>query len=406
MGVICSLGHHLDEFWRNILAGKSGVSFLEGVDVSRQSVHIGAQVRDFTLDEELLEGKNQARYDRFIHFALHATQGALNHAGLRIGKDYPAHRVGAIMGVGMGGFPHIEKNYDAFLKRGHRGISPFFIPSIIPNMTTGLMSLAFAFRGPSFAVSSACASSGHALGLASREIALGLQDAMISGGAEGVLSQLSYGGFTNMKALAKGRDAPAKASRPFDKQRNGFVMAEGAGVLILENYEKAKARGATILAEFLGQGSGCDAHHVTAPHPEGEGAARCMEDALSDAGISAGAIDYVNAHATSTPLGDTCEIKAIKKVFGRDAKNMSVSSTKSMTGHLLGAASGVESVICVKALETGTLPPTINLDNLDPNCDGVSHVVGKAKKASIEYALNNSFGFGGTNSSLIFKKGP
>ena len=356
MGVICSLGHHLDEFWGNIVAGKSGVSAVKGVDLSRQSVRLGAEVGDFALDEKLLDVKNQGRYDRFLHFALHAAHQALEHAGPIIGRDYPPERVGAIMGVGMGGFPHMEKNYDAFLRRGHRGISPFFVPSVIPSMATGLMSLAFDLRGPNFAVSSACSSAGHALALASREIALGHHDAMVSGGTEGVLSQLSYGGFTNMKALSRWEGDPARASRPFDRDRDGFVMAEGAGVLVLEHYGKAQARGASILAELVGQGASCDAHHVTAPHPEGEGAARCMQAALDDAGICAEEVGHINAHATSTPTGDACEVKAIGCVFGPHAKKVFVSSTKSHDGHLLGAASAVESIICVKALETGILP--------------------------------------------------
>ena len=404
MGVISPLGRHLDEVWNNLVAGSSGITTVEGFDLSGQCVQIGGEVKNFVLDDNLMKLKDQSRYDRFIHFSLHATRDALSQAGITIGENYAPERVGSIIGVGMGGLPYVEKSYERFLEKGQRGVSPFFVPAIIPNMTTGLMSLAFGFKGPHFSVSSACASAGHALSLAYNEIFWGKQDIMISGGSESVLSNLPYGGFTNMKALSRGPGNPSEVCRPFDKDRSGLVMAEGAGILILENYEMALSRKAMIFAELVGHGASGDAHHITAPHPKGEGAISCMKLALTHAQISPEQVDYINAHGTSTLVGDACEILAIKEVFRDHAKHIKVSSTKSMTGHLLGAAGGIESIACVQALHTGILPPTINLDNLDSSCEGVDHVAKTSQKAPIQYALNNSFGFGGTNSSVLFKK--
>jgi len=403
IGAICGLGNDINTIWANAIEGKSGVSNLEHTpNVANLPVGFGGEVKNFSIAEHLLAAKEAARYDKFIHFTLHATEEALKQAGLLNNTVYPHERMGSIMGVGMGGFPIIEETHKTYMEKGPRRVSPFFIPGIIPNMSTGMASIAFNLKGVNYSISSACASAGHALSAAAFEIMLGRQDVMVSGGAESVLCDLPISGFASMKALSKRADAPAKASRPWDKDRDGFVIGEGAGIIILENFEKAKARGATILAEVVGHGSTSDAFHITAPHEDGEGASRCMRQSLDQAGIHPEAVGYINAHGTSTPLGDIAETKAVKKTFGDHAYKLNVSSTKSMTGHLLGAAGGLESIFCILALKNGIIPPTINLDNQDPECD-LNYTANVAKKISIEYALNNSFGFGGTNSSLIFK---
>ncbi len=405
MGAICGLGSSVAEIWANALAGKSGVSGIEQIDASTLPVRFAGEVKKLELSEECLPGKDQGKFDRFNLLALHAAWEAFQHAGLT--KDHPPYersRMGAIVGVGMGGFPFIEKGAEVFRTRGARRISPFFIPAVIPNMAAGLISIQLKLEGPNYAISSACASSAHALGAAAQEIMLGHQDLMISGGAESVLSHVPISGFASMKALSTRNDEPAKASRPFDQGRDGFVMGEGSGILVLENYEKAQARGAKIYAEIVGQGATGDAYHITAPHPEGLGALACLKLALANANLPPEAIDYINAHGTSTPLGDIGETKAIKAAFGDHAYKVAISSTKSMTGHLLGAAGGLETIFCVQALVTGMIPPTINLENPDPQCD-LDYTPLKAVKKDPQYALNNSFGFGGTNSVLILKKG-
>jgi len=405
MGAICGLGNSLPEIWQNVLAGKSGISPIEQLDVSMLPVRFAGEVKNLTLDEACLPGKDQGKFDRFNILALHAAWEAFQNAGLEKGRPpYDPLRMGVILGVGMGGFPFIEKGRETFRERGARRVSPFFIPAVIPNMAAGLISIQLNLQGPNYSISSACASSGHAIGAAALEIMLGHQDLMITGGAESVLSHLPIAGFASMKALSTRNDEPTKASRPFDKDRDGFVMGEGSGVLILENYAKAKARGATILAEIVGQGATSDAHHITAPHPEGIGALACLKLALANAQLAPEAIDYINAHGTSTPLGDIGETKAIKQAFGDHAYKLAVSSTKSMTGHLLGAAGGLETIFCAMALKTGMIPPTINLENQDPQCD-LDYTPLKPVKRDPQYALNNSFGFGGTNSVLILKKG-
>jgi 3-oxoacyl-[acyl-carrier-protein] synthase II len=402
MGAICGLGHSLDEVWANAIAGRSGITKLERQNTEGWPVTFGGEVKNFKLSPELMDLKDQDRFDLFNQFALHSTHEALQQSCL-LNANYAPEKIGIILGTGLGGFPHIETNYKIFLEKGPRRVSPFFIPSVIPNMPEGLISIKWGFKGINFAVASACASSAHAIGLAATEIMLGRQDAMITGGTEAVITGYTISGFASMKALSKRNDEPHRASRPYDLDRDGFVMGEGAGIIILENYEKAQARGATIIAEVVGFGASSDAHHITAPHPEGSGALLCMEQTLESSGVKKEEVGYVNAHGTSTPLGDIAETQAIKKVFGKHAYNLSVSSTKSMTGHLLGAAGGLESIFCIKALETGILPPTINLENQDPQCD-LDYVSNKAKKKDILYALNNSFGFGGTNSSTLFKK--
>lgn len=404
MGALCGLGHDLNTVWKNIIEGKPGISKMENSPCDFESfpVKIAGEVKNFKIDEGLLSEKDNERYDQFIAFALHSAHEAYKHSGLLDNTPYPSEKIGSIIGTGMGGMPYMEKNYETFKAKGYRRVSPFFIPAIIPNMAPGIISLKLGIKGVNYSINSACASAGHAITAAAQEIMLGRQDAMVTGGVESCLSNLPISGFINMKALSKTED-PNTASKPFDKDRNGFVIGEGAGILVLENLEKAKARGATIYAELVGFGSTSDAHHITAPHPEGEGAGRCIELAINDAGIDPEDIGYVNAHGTSTPLGDQAETKALKNTFGRHAKNLKVSSTKSMTGHLLGAAGGIETIFCAMALHEGIIPPTINLNNPDPECD-LDYVANTAQKEQVEYALNNSFGFGGTNSSLILKR--
>lgn len=402
MGAICGLGNSLDEVWKNALAGKSGITTLERQSTEGWPVTFGGEIKNFKLNESLMSLKDQDRFDLFNQYALHSADEAIKQSGLLEAKYAPA-KIGTIFGTGLGGFPHIEANYRIFLEKGARRVSPFFIPSVIPNMPEGLISIHYGFQGINFAVASACASSAHAIGLAASEIMMGRQDAMITGGTEGVITGYTIAGFASMKALSKRNDEPGRASRPYDLGRDGFVMGEGAGILVLENYDKAVARGARIIAEVMGFGASSDAYHITAPHPEGTGALLCMQQTMELSGVKIEEVGYVNAHGTSTPLGDIAETQAIKKVFGDHAYKMNVSSTKSMTGHLLGAAGGLESIFCIKALETGMLPPTINLENQDPQCD-LDYVANVAKKKDIMYALNNSFGFGGTNSSTLFKK--
>ena len=402
MGAICGLGNSLDEVWKNALSGKSGITTLERQVTEGWPVTFGGEVKNFKLDESLMSLKDQDRFDLFNQYALHSADEAIKQSGLLEAKYAPG-KIGTIFGTGLGGFPHIEANFRVFLEKGPRRVSPFFIPSVIPNMPEGLVSIHYGFQGINFAVASACASSAHAIGLAASEIMMGRQDAMITGGTEGVITGYTIAGFASMKALSKRNDEPHRASRPYDIARDGFVMGEGAGILVLENYDKAVARGARIIAEVMSFGASSDAYHITAPHPEGSGALLCMEQTMELSGVRKEEVGYVNAHGTSTPLGDVAETQAIKKVFGAHAYNLNVSSTKSMTGHLLGAAGGLESIFCIKALETGMLPPTINLENQDPLCD-LDYVANQPKKKDIIYALNNSFGFGGTNSSTLFKK--
>lgn len=407
MGMINGLGHGLNEVWSNAIEGKSGISLIENYNTEQLATKIAGEVKNFTIAPHILDEKEASRYDRFIHFAVHSSYEALNHAGLLTDHNnnhkYDPHKMGCILGVGIGGFPEIEKTAAVMFDKGPRRVSPFFIPAIIPNMTSGLISIRFDLKGLNYTISSACASAAHAITAACYEIMNGRQDVMITGGSEAAICGLGMSGFINMKALSKRNDEPSKASCPFDTARDGFVMGEGAGILVLENYDKAVARGATIYGEIVGHGATSDAHHITAPHPEGEGAFNCMKMAVEDAGINFNEVGYVNAHGTSTPLGDIGETKAIKKTFGDHAYNLYVSSTKSMTGHLLGAAGGIETIFCTMALHTGIIPPTINLINQDPECD-LNYVPNKAIKADLKYALNNSFGFGGTNSSLVIKK--
>ncbi len=403
MGAICGLGHDLETIWTNAVNGKSGISKIENQYTNEDlTVNIGGEVKNFSISEDVLDPREVSRNDRFIHFALQATHEALINSQALTSNNYDLNRVGSIIGVGMGGFPLIQEGTQNFYEKGPRRVSPFFIPSIIPNMATGMVSLKHGIKGVNYTIASACASGAHAISAAAFEIMAGRHDVMITGGAESTFCNMGLQGFINMKALSRSVDTPEKASRPFDIDRNGFVMGEGSGILILENYEKAKARGAIIYGEIVGHGSSSDAHHITAPHPEGIGAAQCMKNAIESAGIGPEQIGYVNAHGTSTPLGDIAETKALKETFGNHAQNLHVSSTKSMTGHLLGAAGGIETVFSTLALYKKVIPPTINLDNQDPECD-LNYTPNKANEVEVEYALNNSFGFGGTNASVIIK---
>ena len=404
MGAVGPNGSSVKTNWDSVLGGRSGIASIEQCETSDIPVNIAGEVKNFQLSESTLPLKEQSRFDRFTLFSVKATDEALGDAKLEEGHGYPPHRMGCIFGVGMGGFPVIESNYRALFNKGPRRVSPFMVPAIIPNMASGLQSIITQFQGLNYTIASACASASHAIGTAALEIKSGKQDVIITGGTESAISRISLAGFTNMKALSRWNDRPDKASRPFDRQRNGFVMGEGAGVLILEALETALRRGAHIYAELLGNGYSSDAYHITAPHPEGKGAALAMNSALEYAQIKPEQIDYINAHGTSTPQGDIVECTAIKKVFKEHFRRPHISSTKSMTGHLLGASGGIESIFCIMALKTGKIPPTINLDEPDPDCDDLNHVPNKFVEADIQYTLNNSFGFGGTNSSLIFKR--
>jgi 3-oxoacyl-[acyl-carrier-protein] synthase II len=403
MAALCGLGHDLKTVWSALTNGTPGISLIENTDVKEMAVQIAGEVKNFKLSTDLLEEREQARYDKFLHYSLHSGVEAFRDAGLENNNPYEAFDMGCILGVGMGGFPEIERTHKTFLEKGARRVSPFFIPGIIPNMSSGLLSIRLSLQGLNYTISSACASSAHSISAAAYEIANGRQKVMLTGGVESVISYLPLSGFSSMKALSRRNDEPAKASCPFDIARDGFVMGEGAGFLILEDYDLAIKRGARIYAEVLGHGASSDAYHITAPHPDGEGASRCMSMAVKNAGITPDKIGYINAHGTSTPLGDIGETKAIKKTFGDHAYKLNVSSTKSMTGHLLGGAGGLESVFCAMALHTGIIPPTINLHNQDPECD-LNYTANEAQQKQVEYALNNSFGFGGTNSSLVLKR--
>jgi 3-oxoacyl-[acyl-carrier-protein] synthase II len=403
MGLLCGVGNTAPQIWEGLLAGKSGMAEITAFDLTGHSVRIAAEVKDF--DPHMFVEKKEARkMGRFIHFAMAAAQEAMQHSGLKV-TDENAENVGVHIGSGIGGFDVIEREHSAMLAGGPRKISPFFIPATIINLAAGHVSIKYGAKGPNEATATACTSSAHSIGDAFRIIQRGDADAMIAGGAEAAITPLSVGGFAAMKALSTRNDDPTHACRPFDKDRDGFVCGEGAGILVLEELEFAQARGANILAEVIGYGMSGDAYHMTGMAPEGDGCRRAMQAALRVAGISPDKIDYVNAHATSTPVGDSLESKAIENVFGERALNheLLVSSTKSMTGHLLGGAGGLEAGITIMAMMNQIAPPTMNLDNVDPACR-LNYVPNKPQQAKIDYALSNSFGFGGTNGSLVFKR--
>jgi len=400
LGAVTPLGIGIEETWKNIKAGKSGIRKITKFDASNLPSQIAGEVKNFK-PEEFMSAKLTSRVDTFIQYAIASTRMALEDAGFPL-NDL-GDEVGVIIGVGMGGVGLIEYYTRVLNEKGYKRVTPFFIPMIIPNMAAGQVAILFGAKGPNTAICTACAAGNHAIGEAFRLIREGRVKAMICGGTESIITPLCVAGFCVMKALSTRNNEPEKASRPFDAKRDGFVIAEGCGILILEELEHAQKRGARIYAELIGYGLNADAYHMTAPSPSGEGAARCMEIALHDAGIDPSQIDYINAHGTSTPLNDISETKAIKRVFKEHAYKLMISSTKSMTGHLLGGAGGLEAVITVLSLYEGIIPPTINLEEPDPECD-LDYVPNQARKANIKIALSNAFGFGGTNACLVFKK--
>lgn len=401
LGLICAVGNTTEEAWRNLLAGKSGVGRVTHFDVSNFACQIAAEVKGFD-PLQFIEKKEIKKMGRFIHFALASAEEAMKMAGLEVTPELSA-RVGVHIGSGIGGFDVIEREHSALLNGGPRRISPFFIPAAIVNLAAGHVSIRFNAKGPNEATCTACTSSAHSVGDAFKIIARGDADVMIAGGSEAAITPMGVGGFAAMRALSTRNDEPERASRPWDKDRDGFVIGEGAGTLILEEMEFAKARGAKILAEIVGYGMSGDAFHITQPAENGDGAYRVMLNALKDAGVKPEQVGYVNAHGTSTDIGDKLETIAIKRAFGDHAKKLAVSSTKSMTGHLLGGAGGLEAGITVLALRDQILPPTINLDHPDPECD-LDYVPNQARKVQMEYAMSNSFGFGGTNGALLFRR--
>ena len=402
LGLICAVGNTCAEVWPNLLAGKSGVATITGFDASGFACTIAAEVKNFD-PLNFIEKKEVKKMGRFIHLCMAATDEAVKMSGLDITPDI-ADRVGVHIGSGIGGFDIIEREHSNLINGGPRKISPFFIPAAIINLAAGHVSIRYKAKGPNEATATACTTSAHSIGDAYKIVQRGAADVMIAGGTEAAITPMGVGGFAAMRALSTRNDAPEKASRPFDVGRDGFVIGEGAGILILEDLEFARRRGARIMAEIIGYGMSADAYHITQPAEEGEGGYRVMVNAMRDAGIKPEQIDYINVHGTSTPLGDVLETKAIKRAFGEHAKNgLAVSSTKSMTGHLLGGAGGLEAGITVLALRDQELPPTTNLEQPDPECD-LDYVPNHSRKAKVNIALSNSFGFGGTNGSLIFKR--
>jgi len=400
MGLICGVGQTSTEVWQNIVAGKSGVSKITRFDTAQYACQIAAEVKDFD-PLNFVEKKEVKKMGRFIHFAMAAADEAMKMSELKVTPEN-ATRVGVHIGSGVGGFDVIEREHAELLKGGPRKISPFFIPAAIVNLAAGHVSIRYGAKGPNEATATACTTSAHAIGDAYKIIQRCDADVMIAGGSEAAITPMGVGGFAAMRALSTRNDDPETASRPWDRERDGFVIGEGAGILVLEDLEYARNRGAKILSEIIGYGMSADAYHITQPAEEGEGGWRVMTTAIKDAKLSPSDIDYVNAHGTSTPIGDVLETMAIKRTFGADTK-IPVSSTKSMTGHLLGGAGGLEAGITILALRDQILPPTINLKNPDPQCD-LDYVPNVSRKAPLNIALSNSFGFGGTNGSLIFKR--
>jgi 3-oxoacyl-[acyl-carrier-protein] synthase II len=401
LGIVSPVGNNLKQSWDNIIAGNSGVISIDKFDTTDFPVKIAATVKDFDASD-IVPPKELKKMDTFIHYGLIAADEALKDSGLEITEDN-AERIGVAIGSGIGGLPMIEINNEKLNNGGPRKISPFFVPGSIINMISGNFSIRYGAKGPNIAIVTACSTGTHSIGESARIIAYGDADVMFAGGAEMASSPLGIAGFAAARALSTRNDDPAAASRPWDKDRDGFVLGDGAGVLVLEEYEHAKARGATIYCEVAGFGYNSDAYHMTMPVQDGSGAGKCMKLAMKDAGINAEAIDYVNAHGTSTPAGDVAETNAVKNALGEHAYKIAVSSTKSMTGHLLGAAGGIEAVFSVMAIKDQVAPPTINLETPGEGCD-LDYVPNTARDMKIDYALSNSFGFGGTNGTLIFKK--
>jgi 3-oxoacyl-[acyl-carrier-protein] synthase II len=399
LGMVTPLGTGVAKNWEAVCAGKSGIGNITKFDASGFASRIAGEVTDFN-PQDFMAKQQIRRFDVFIHYALASTRMAMEDADLKINQKN-AHRVGCVTGSGLGGLGMLEHYHSVLLEKGPKRISPFFIPGIIANMAPGQMAIEFGAKGPNISIETACAASAHAVGEAFRYIREGFADIMLTGGAESVITPLAVGGFCSMRALSTRNDAPEEASRPFDLNRDGFVIGEGAGILILEELEYALERGASIYGEVVGYGLSGDAHHVSAPEPEGAGAIACMKGALDFAGFRPEDIDYINAHGTSTQLNDASENKAIKVVFKEHAYNISISSTKSVTGHLLGGAGGIESVFSLLAIKHGVIPPTMNYETPDPECD-LDYVPNVARKTRVRTAMSNSFGFGGTNASLIF----
>ncbi len=401
MGMVTPLGNDLKSTWQAIIEGKSGVARIDHFDASDLSCQICSRVKNFDATQYMPE-KEARKRDYFIQFGMAAAMHAIQDAGLEI-NETNAHRIGLAVGSGIGGLPSIEKHHSVLLESGPRRISPFFIPGALINMIAGNLSIQYGMKGPNIALVSACTTGTHNIGMAARCISYGDADVMVAGASEMATTKLGIAGFAAMRALSTRNDEPEKASRPWDKDRDGFVLGDGAGMLVIESYEHAKARGAKIYAEIIGFGMSADAYHMTSPDPEGKGGAASMNAALADAGIAPDAVQYINAHGTSTPAGDELEIMGIKRSFGDHAYKLAVSSTKSMTGHLLGAAGAVEAIFSILAIRDQIAPPTINLDNPSEGCD-LNLVPLTAQKMQINVSLSNSFGFGGTNGTLIFKR--
>ena len=401
VGVVSPLGTGNRKNWDALVAGRSGIGLITRFDAAEMPVKIAGEVKDFVA-EEFIDKKEIKKMDLFIQYSLAAAQFAMEDSGLVI-DETNAERVGVLVGAGLGGLPTIERYHSAFLEGGYKKISPFFIPMLIINLAPGHISIKYGAKGPNISSVSACATATHSIGDAYHIIRRGDADAMIAGGTESTVTPLGIGGFAVMKALSDRNDDPQAASRPFEKNRDGFVLGEGAGIIVMEEYEAAKKRGARIYAEVVGYGLTGDAYHLTAPAPGGEGAARCMRMALKNAGVNPEEVDYINAHGTSTPMNDLYETMAVKTVFGDHAKKLMVSSTKSMTGHALGAAGGMEAVFTMMAMDKGVVPPTINYQEPDPELD-LDYVPNTARDAKIRYAMSNNFGFGGTNATLLFRK--
>ncbi|HEX9672767.1 MAG TPA: beta-ketoacyl-ACP synthase II [Burkholderiales bacterium] len=401
LGIISPVGNGVPEAWKNILAGASGITRITRFDASAFTSQIAGEVKGFDPAQHL-SAKEARRFDTFIHYGLAAAIEAIKDAGLDFDREQ-REQVGVCIGSGIGGLPLIEETHKAVLAGGPRKISPFFIPGSIINLIAGQLSIMYGLKGPNLALVTACTTANHCIGDAGRLIEYGDADVMIAGGSEACVSPLGLGGFCAARALSSRNDDPAAASRPWDTDRDGFVLGEGAGILVLEEYEHARKRGAKIYCELAGYGMSADAHHITAPCEDGEGAVRCMSNALRNAGLNRDQVDYINAHGTSTPLGDVAETVAVKNCFGDHARKLAISSTKSMTGHLLGAAGGVEAVFSALAVREQVAPPTINLAKPDPQCD-LDYVPNAARKMTIDVAISNSFGFGGTNGSLVFRR--
>ncbi len=402
LGAVTPLANNVSDTWQGILNGKSGITPIDSFDISTFATTFGGVIRDFDISQ-YIPAKDAKRMDGFIHYGIAAGCQAIEDSGIEVTEEN-AERIGVAIGSGIGGITGIEECYATYEKGGPRRISPFFVPGNIINMISGNLSIKYGIKGPNFAIVTACSTGTHNIGDAARLIKYGDADVMVAGGAERcTTSPTAMGGFASAKALSRRNDEPQRASRPWDKDRDGFVLSDGAGVVVLEELEHAKARGAKIYAELVGYGMSADAYHMTSPAPGGEGAARCMKNALRDAGLNPEQVDYINAHGTSTPAGDIGETQAMKAALGEHAYKTAVSSTKSMIGHLLGAAGGIEAVLSALAVQNQVAPPTINLDNPDPECD-LDYVPHTAREMKIDVAMSNSFGFGGTNGTLVFKR--